>query len=67
MNSMSRSLRYLVAYKVFDADFELQGYEQLDLENWEQTFGLEDTEDQDLSQIKEAKYNERQIALRKGT
>ena len=57
----------LIAYKVFDADFQLQGYEQLDLENWDNSFGLEDSEDQDLSKIKEAKYNERQIALRKGT
>lgn len=57
----------LIAYKVFDADFELMGYEQLELENWENTYGMEDTEDRDLSEIKEAKYNERQIALRKGT
>lgn len=57
----------LIAYKIFDADFELQGYEQLDLQNWESTFAADDSEYLNLSGIKEAKYNEQQIALRKGT
>jgi hypothetical protein len=57
----------LVAYKIFDADFELQGYEQLTLETWDSHFGQFEPNDQDLASIKEAQYNERQVALRKGT
>lgn len=57
----------LVAYKIFGQDFKLQGYEQLDLENWDSKYGKYELTDNQLAEIDAAQYNERQVELRKGT
>ncbi|MFT6866875.1 MAG: hypothetical protein ACJA08_001713 [Cyclobacteriaceae bacterium] len=57
----------LIAYKIFGEDFKLQGYEQLDLVNWETNYGQYDLSDEDISEIQIAKYNDTHIDLRKGT
>lgn len=57
----------LVAYKIFGEDFRLNGYEQLDLENWDQKYGQYELSENDLAELDVAKYSERKIELRKGT
>ncbi|MFY0599404.1 MAG: DUF4136 domain-containing protein [Cyclobacteriaceae bacterium] len=57
----------LIAYKIFGEDFKLQGYEQVDLENWEDNYGQYELSDDQIAEIDIARYNERDIDLRKGT
>ncbi|WP_258102650.1 DUF4136 domain-containing protein [Marinoscillum sp. MHG1-6] len=57
----------LIAYKVFNEDLKLQGYDQLDLVNWENNFGQYEPDDNDLAEIEEAKYHERKVEMKRGT
>ncbi|MEP0366668.1 MAG: DUF4136 domain-containing protein [Cyclobacteriaceae bacterium] len=57
----------LIAYKIFGEDFRLQGYDQLELESWDNHYGQYDLSEEDLAEIDIAKYNEAAMDLKKGT
>lgn len=56
-----------VAYKVFENDMSFKGYEQLELESWEQLYAERAENEQNLEYIKEAKYNTKSLELKEGT
>lgn len=57
----------LIAYKIFGQDFKLQGYDQVELENWENNYGQYELSDDDIASIEIAKYHESDVHLKKGT
>lgn len=57
----------LIAYKVFDDDFVLNGYSQLELEYWNDIYGHLAEDEDNLANIKEAEYNTVEYSLQKGT
>lgn len=56
-----------VAYKVFSSDMKFRGYEQLDLESWDNLYSERAENERNLEYIKEAKYEEKKIDLKEGT
>lgn len=56
-----------VAYKVFGSNMKFRGYEQLDLESWDNLYSERAENEENLEYIREAKYNEKKIELKEGT
>ncbi|HCX21114.1 MAG: hypothetical protein CMB80_20040 [Flammeovirgaceae bacterium] len=56
-----------VAYKVFSNDMKFKGYEQMELESWDQFFAKKAENEYNLEYIKEAQYNTRDYELKEGT
>jgi hypothetical protein len=56
-----------VAYKVFSSNMNFRGYEQLDLESWDNLYSKRAENEDNLEYIKEAIYNEKKIELKEGT
>lgn len=58
---------FYIAYKVFGNDMKFHGYEQIDLESWDNLYGKKAENENSLEYIKEAKYNNRKYDLKEGT
>ncbi|WP_421875014.1 DUF4136 domain-containing protein [Marinoscillum sp.] len=56
-----------VAYKVFDNDMKFKGYDQMELESWDQFFAKKAENERNLEYIEEAKYNTKDYELKEGT
>ncbi len=56
-----------VAYKVFNNDMKFKGYEQMELESWDQFFAKKAENERNLEYIQEAKYNTKDYELKEGT
>tara|TARA_B100001250_G_C19666752_1_gene729598 strand:- start:44 stop:616 length:573 start_codon:yes stop_codon:yes gene_type:complete len=56
-----------VAYKVFSNDMKFKGYEQMELESWDQFFATKAENERNLEYIKEAQYTTRDYELKEGT
>lgn len=62
-----KSPSFYIAYKVFDNDMAFHGYEQIELESWDNLYSKKAENESNLEYIKEAKYNERKYELKEGT
>jgi len=56
-----------VAYKVFGGDMTFKGYEQLDLESWDNLYAESAENEDNLEHIRQATYDNRAYELKKGT
>lgn len=56
-----------VAYKVFSDDMKFKGYDQMELESWDQFFAKKAENEYNLEYIKEAQYNTKDYELKEGT
>ena len=56
-----------ISYKVYGSDMNFKGYDQMDLENWNARYGKKAENEKNLQFIAEAKYESKDIALKKGT
>ncbi len=58
---------FYVAYKVYGSDLTFRGYDQIDLDSWEQNFAEIAENESTLEYLKEAKYVDREYRLSEGT
>lgn len=56
-----------IAYKVFSNDMSFKGYDQLELESWDELYAERAENERNLEYIREAKYDTKEYQLKKGT
>jgi len=64
---LSKKPSFYVAYKVYGESMKMRGYDQLDLDQWDQRYAERAENEESIKYIKEATYVDRSYELKEGT